>query len=976
MVSLWRWGYRFHRETQEIVAKRVISPHSTLTPMNAERWQQVRAAFDQALDLDEPQRDTYLAELDARDPELGMEVRRLLDADADPKSILEGGAAELVGAPPVPDATVGPYQIDQVLGEGGMGTVFLAHRVEGDFDQEVALKLIKRGLTTPEPIERFRGERQILARLRHPNIAHLLDGGLTEDGRPWFALEYVPGRSILEHVQAERLSLEDRAWLFLTVCDAVQFAHRNLVVHRDLKPSNVLVSNEGVVKLVDFGIAKLLDESQDPGVTRTGARVMTPAYASPEQVRGEPATTATDVYALGVILYELITGRRPFDDDLTPRELEEAILTKDPLRPSSVAGIAGSTPGVGGGRASDRRLGSDLDNICLMALRKDPDRRYASVGQLADDVRRYLTGHPVTARRDSVAYRFRKFVGRNRAVSSAMAAAVVLLTATVLFYTARLQEQRDLAQLEARRSGEVVDFLTGLFQQASPSETMGDTITVRELLERGAESAERELASDPTVQSTMLGVIGRVYTAMRVDARAVELLRVPYEHLRDTRTPPDLELAYAAGQLGSALRNASRFDESQPLLEEALEQYSSLLPSTADEVINGWNALALVYFERGEYEEARVRLDEAVDRIERAEAVESDLRFRVMNNVARLAAEMGDDALAESTFREVLAGRRAESDPLHPNLLSSIGNLSNYLSGRGRYEEGIELMLEGLEKQEQVHGTESPLVAVTLNNLASAYKRQGRPELAEAPQRRALDIFLTSLGPEHQHVAMSYNNLANILHDQGKLDDAIAYHGQSLPLQRKLFGDDHPRTAGSLNNMAAVYRDQGDLAAAEPLYRQTLDIDRRTLGERHPFVAQDMVNVASALADQGRYGEAEAFFDTARSIQNEVLEPDRLDHAGRKNEYGRLLYLMGRLEEAERVTREALTMREEQLPADSWVTALSRAQLGAILVQLGRTTEALPLLEDAHARLLDLKGPDARETRFAAEALRRAGGGR
>jgi tetratricopeptide (TPR) repeat protein len=945
--------------------------------MDAERWKEVREAFDRALELDGRLRTSFLVELADRDPDLADEVRRLLEADADPKSLLEGGPTDvLLEGGPGMDAIVGPYRLDEMLGEGGMGVVFRANRIRGDFEQEVALKLVRRGLASAETVERFRAERQILARLRHPNIAHLLDGGVTDEGRPWFALELVPGQTIIEHVEQNDLTLEERVWLFLTVCDAVQFAHRNLVVHRDLKPSNILVSEEGRVKLVDFGIAKLLDDAGDSMMTRTGSRVMTPAYASPEQVRGEAATTATDIYALGVVLYELITGRRPFSEDLSPRELEDAILTKDPARPSTVAPRIGRTGSRAKQSVRNRQFASDLDNICLMALRKDPDRRYASVGQLADDLRRYLTGHPVAARGDSVVYRARKFVARNRAVSIATATAATALAFTVLFYTARLQEQRDVAQLEARRSGEVVAFLTGLFEQASPSETMGDTITVQELLERGAESAQRDLTADPEVQATMLGVIGRVYSTMGVDTRAVELLRVPYEHLRETRTPPDMELASAAADLGSALRNASHFDEAQPLLEDALEQYSELLSPTAGEVINAVNALAMVYFERGEYEEARTRLAKALERAQRADSIDSDVRYRVMNNLARLSADLGEDEVAESLFREVLAGRRAESNPLHPSVLVSIGNLSNFLSGRGRYDEGIDLMLEALEKQEQVHGPESPLVGVSLNNLAALYKRQGRPELAEPPQRRALEIFEASLGPEHQHVAMSYNNLANILHDQGKLDEAIAYHRLSLPLQRSIFGEDHPRTAGSLNNMAAVYRDQGDLEAAEPLYRQTLDIDRRTLGDKHPFVAQDMVNVASALVDQGRFVEAEALFDSARVIQDEVLPADRLDHAGRKNEYGRMLLLMGRLNEAERVTREALEMRVTQLPPESWVTALTRSQLGAILVERGRASEALPLLEDSHARLVAVKGPEARETRFAERALRRARGGR
>jgi serine/threonine-protein kinase len=510
--------------------------------MNQERWQQIKEAFDRALAMGAPEREAYFNQLAHDDGELHDQVRRLIDADADPASLLKGevlhavgGALESLGgaspADPLLGTTVGPYRLNRLLGEGGMGAVYAGERVEGEFEQHVALKLIRHGLATPEITERFRAERQILARLTHTNIAHLLDGGVTEDRRPWFALEYIEGRTIMQWAEEQRLGIEDRVWLFLTVCDAVQFAHRNLVVHRDLKPSNILVSEAGVVKLVDFGIAKLLDDAQDPGMTRTGSRAMTPTYASPEQVRGEPVTTATDIYGLGLILYELITGRRPFGSDLTSQDLEHAILTEDPARPSTVSGGSGPT----GQLELKGSVAGDLDNICLMALRKDPDRRYGSVSELAEDIRRFLTGHPVLARGDSVSYRLRKLVQRNRATAAATAAAIVAITGTVGFYTGRLQEQRDLAQLEARRSTEVVEFLTGLFGQASPSETLGESVTVQELLERGAATAQRELASVPDVRATMLGAIGKVYTAMRLDDQAVELLRGPYEHLTRKR---------------------------------------------------------------------------------------------------------------------------------------------------------------------------------------------------------------------------------------------------------------------------------------------------------------------------------------------------------------------------------------------------------------------------------------------------------
>ena len=367
--------------------------------MDRERWGRIQALFLAALERPPAERGPFL-EREEADPEIRADVQRLLDADADPATALAGSAGDLVPefvGPPGerPEgagrdgARVGPYRLIRKIAEGGMGTVHLAEHVE--FEHRVAVKLIKRGMDTDEIVRRFGSERQILARLDHPNIARLLDGGVTDDGLPWFSLEYVDGEPIDEYCDRRHLRLHERLALFVAACDAAQYAHANLVVHRDLKPSNIMVTSDGTVKLLDFGIAKVLggDESDpSPDLTRTGLRPMSPGYAAPEQVRGEPVSTATDVYALGVVLYRLLARRGPYGDTLGTLELEKAILTVTPPPPGEVpAGVV-----------SDR----DVDNIALMALRKEPERRYPSAGALADDVRRFLSGHPVNATRDSL----------------------------------------------------------------------------------------------------------------------------------------------------------------------------------------------------------------------------------------------------------------------------------------------------------------------------------------------------------------------------------------------------------------------------------------------------------------------------------------------------------------------------------------------------------------------------------------------
>ncbi|HYX20247.1 MAG TPA: serine/threonine-protein kinase, partial [Thermoanaerobaculia bacterium] len=380
--------------------------------MTPERWREVKDLFDRAVDRPEPERRDFLDAERRRDAELAGEVARLLDAHAAAGEFLERPAVDQIRLSPAPAEAperIGSWEIERELGHGGMGTVYLAARSGDGFRQTVALKVVRRGMDTDFVLQRFRGERRILAELDHPGIARLLDGGSTEGGAPFFVMEYIDGRHLLEEARARDLSLRERLRLFLPVCDAVAYAHRHLVVHRDIKPSNVLVTADGVPKLLDFGLAKLLrpDGEGADGRTETALRLLTPDYASPEQVRGESVTTATDIYSLGVVLYELLTGQRPYRvTGRTPEAIARAVCEEEPARPS----------------AASAALRGDLDNVVLMALRKEPDRRYASVEQFAEDIRRHLDGRPVSARKDTLRYRAGKFVTRHKASVAATAA--------------------------------------------------------------------------------------------------------------------------------------------------------------------------------------------------------------------------------------------------------------------------------------------------------------------------------------------------------------------------------------------------------------------------------------------------------------------------------------------------------------------------------------------------------------------------
>jgi serine/threonine-protein kinase len=440
-----------------------------------------------------------------------------------------------------------------------MGTVYLAERVDGQFEQQVAIKLLKQGLPGEDARRRFLQERQILARLEHPGIARLLDGGVTAEGTPFFVMEHVEGRPVTAYCNEQNFGIEQRLRVFLEICDAVQYAHRNLVVHRDLKPSNILVDAAGRVKLLDFGIAKLLAEGDDGApaeATRSVLRAMTPEYAAPEQVRGDPVTTATDVYVLGVLLYELLAGQRPYRVGRGPiSELERAILEEEPLRPSARTTGGAGLPGIGP-RELQRRLRGDLDGIVLKALEKEPERRYPSAEALATDIRRHLQGLPVSAHGDRLAYRTWKFARRHRLSMAAAGLGFLSLIGGLIGTT--WQAQR--AAREARKAEVVKDFLKSLFSASDPKEAQGKERTARQLLEDGARRIETELKDQPEVQSEVARLIAAVYRELGEYDRAAPLLSADLERHRKLDGPRSLAVAESLTQLADVI---FRLDDGQ-----------------------------------------------------------------------------------------------------------------------------------------------------------------------------------------------------------------------------------------------------------------------------------------------------------------------------------------------------------------------------------------------------------------------------
>jgi eukaryotic-like serine/threonine-protein kinase len=737
-----------------------------------------------------------------------------------------------VPAAPAPsplERRIGPYRILRQLGQGGMGMVYLAARADEHFEKRVALKVVRAGADSAAVVRHFKRERQILAGLDHPNIARLLDGGTTDDGLPYFVMDYVEGEPLLPYCEARGLSVAARLRLFQALCSAVQYAHRSLVVHRDIKPGNILVAADGTPKLLDFGIAKLVDpELADDAPTGT-ALAMTPEYASPEQARGEPITTATDVYSLGVVLYNLLTGQHPYRlTSRQPLDVLKAVLEQDPEKPSIAVERALALPatvvqtrglasggGMGGeatrrqpaagppavtettARAGEttpdrlrRRLRGDLDNILMMALRKEPQRRYASVEAFSEDIQRYLEGRPVAARRPTVAYRTGKFVRRHAAAVGAAAAALVLLvgfTGAMAVQSARVARERDVArhersaaererataQRERATAQRVSAFLVDLFKISDPGEARGNSVTAREMLDKGTAKIRTELKDQPEVRATLMATMGDVY------------------------------------------RRLGLYDKAAALLEEALEIRKETLGSAHPDVAASLGGLASLRFERGDYPGA------------------------------------------ESLYREALAIRRRALGNEHPDVAKTLNDLAGVVHEKGDYAQAESLYRVALAMRRKLLGDEHPDVAKSLNDLATVLYGKGDYAGAEKLQREALALKRRLLGDDHPDVANGEANLAVLLREKGDYAGAEVLHRQALTLTRKLYGSAHPRVAMSLASLADTLCLERKAAEAEPFATEALAVFKKTLPSGHPYIAETESVLGGCLALEHRFREAE-----------------------------------------------------------------------------------------------------------------------
>ena len=783
--------------------------------MNAARWRALSSHLDLALDLPPADRDGWVAALEPQEPTLSRELRALL---AEHEAI-SGDAFLQESVSSRPDVSsagrrIGAYTLVSPIGHGGMGTVWLATRSDGRFDGNVAIKLLNLGLLGRAGESRFAREGQILARLRHPNIARLLDAGVAAMGQPYLVLEHVDGAHVDEYCVRHGLDVRARVRLFVDVLAAVAHAHANLIVHRDLKPSNVLVTADGQVKLLDFGIAKLLDV--DAGLASTtvqGGPAFTPSYAAPEQLNGAPITTATDVYSLGMLLYALLGGSLPSRGG-TPAEWLASAVEHELPRLSCVA-------------PNGQALRGDLDNIVAKALKKVPGERYASVSAMADDLGRYLRHEPVTARRDTLAYRTAKFVRRRRAPVAVAAVVALGVTSIVTFYTVRLGLERDRAHQEAAKSTRVTELMISLLTGADPYPSRTGEPTVRSLLDAGADRLAKDLQDQPAVRAELITAIGRVYQRLGAYDKATPLLEQAVEHGRASGddTPA---FSQALNDLGVLRRERGNVKDATPLLEEALAMRRRLY--------------------------GREHKDIAVTLVELGRAYE----------------DAGAPERAEPLFREALAMRERIFGDAHKETATSKSSLALLLWRRGDLAAAEPLFRQSLDTSRALLGEDHPNVASSWNNLGLILLDKGDHAVAEHMFRQSLAIKRKVLGATHPTLAPSLNNLAGSLREQGRYNEARSFAEEALRLTREQLGGDHPSLATYEVSLARIELAGGDAARAERLLRDALTRQQRTSPESDWRLAATRSTLAEALLRRGAHREAIPLLESASRILRDV----------------------------------------------------------------------------------------------------------
>jgi serine/threonine-protein kinase len=829
--------------------------------------------------------------------------------------------------------SIGPYRVIRQIGQGGMGDVVLAERDDKQFRQQVAIKLVKRGALSRNVQGRLKAERQILATLDHPNIARLLDGGTTQDGTPYIVMEYIEGESIDTYCDARRLPVEARLQLFRLVCAAVHSAHQNLIVHRDLKPSNILVTRDGTLKLLDFGIAKVLDDRQlmhTLAVTQLDMRVMTPEHASPEQIRGDPITTASDIYALGVLLYELVAGHKPYQITSSRlSEIEDAICEQEPLPLNTSLPYRGETAdeatlAICAARSASvarlrRELSGDLSNIVMTALRKEPERRYSSAEHFSADIERYLTGMPVAACRDSWQYRASKFVRRHTVSVAATALAIAGLTTFAVVTTI---QARRIAR-EQERSAQVSSFLVDMFQQADPTHSRGREITVREMLDAGSRRITTELAEQPDTKAHLQATVGKVYTELGLYDEAEPLLRESIKGRSELYGSTGVETAASMQYLGELLVKKKNLAEAEPLLSEALSIRRREFGAHSIEIAPDLRSFSELRQEQQQFAVAEQLLRDSIEILGAAKPTDNAQKLRIDTEMA-----------------------------------ATLNRLAILLWKKNDYAAAEQMSRRALSLSQHALGHDHPTVAFIMHNLAFAIELQGRLSEAQPLFNDSLELYRKLFGAEHPETIVAMANYGMLLYRMRDLDAAERTLRDVLTLRRKTLGERHSRVGYDRVNLGIVLYDKRQYREAEAEFRAALNIYSESLPTNHEFNGTAHRTLALTLLALDQKQEAEKEIKISIAIFSAILDPKNLQIVISKTALGRVLAQQKRFAEAEPLLLENYRrLRADRGEGNANVTR-ARGWIEDLYRDWGKPEQASTYFASLQTTANDLKPPN------------------
>ncbi|MDZ7715833.1 MAG: serine/threonine-protein kinase [Balneolaceae bacterium] len=919
--------------------------------MDQQKWKKVNEIVDTALELKGQQRDTFIEKKCKDDEALKSEVTRLLESieQSGTEGFLENtkdfpghlaadfskeeqeSASSLVGK------TIDQYTITKLIGHGGMGSVFLAERADEAYNRPIALKVMRRGMDTPSNVARFERERNILANLDHPNIARLLDGGVTEAGLPYLVMEYVEGISLLDYCDSKKLNIDKRLSLFKEVCQAVKHAHTNATIHRDLKPSNILVTDEGNVKVLDFGIAKLL-EPEDPESTllqtRTGARMLTLGYAAPEQLESKAITTATDSYTLGILLYELLVGVHPFDmDDKDLTQIEQIIRSKEPSLPSNKFS---NLPTETQKKLARKRnttaaailklLSGDLDAIVIKALRKEPESRYSSAEQLLEDLQRREQNLPVIAREDTFRYNSSKFIRRHKTGISVAAGFLLLIIGFTVFYTWQITEERNKARIEAQKAEEVTEFLTRIFEGSNPSVPKSDSIPVRHFLETGVKRIN-EIEEQPEVKAALMTTMGRVYS------------------------------------------NLGQYERSDTLHEEALKLSKKIYKDPHEDLAKSYVMMAVNEKELDNFAAAESLYKKGINILEKLGNRPDSLYSSSLSNLALLYEEIGEHQKAIPFHKKAVALDKKNYPEGHEKIGISLNHLAVAQDKNGNFQKALKNYEKALKILKNQLGNDHQRTAITTHNIAILYRNLGMIDRAMPMMKEALKMKKAIYGNEHIVVVSSLAGMGHLYRETGQIEKSISSFKKTLDIVSNTHGDSSMYSGIMMFSLGATYLQDGSFSKAEQLFRKSIHILERVLGPEGSYLAIPKHMLGKVFLKQEKLSEAQNEFRETKSILIKHYETSHPYYAGLMKSLGRLKIAQDSLQKAHFYLNKSIEVFEQKLPDNHWKLAESRLLFGKVLYHQGNYDESRQLLQQSIPNIQKFRGDDDPYVKSSREIL-------